>query len=93
MWDGQLGVMIRFVSAAPTQADAQGQLTCALPISEDAKGDHGQRFYESSSTRLHYGCGVPIRQGRIPFFAQGVETPSQSVWHEAEISTVNTRSS
>ena len=92
MWDGQSEVMIEFVSAAPTQADAWGQLTCAHPISEDAKGDHGQSFY-GSSTRLHYGCGVPIRQGQMLFFALSVERPSQSVWHEAEISTVNTRSS
>lgn len=92
MWDGQLEIMARFLSVASMQVDVQGQTTRAHPIREDAQGDHGQRF-EESSTRLHYGCGLPIRQGRILFFDPGDERPSQSLWHEAEISTVNTRSS
>ena len=75
MWDGQLEVMVRFVSAAPIQADAQGQITRAHPTHEDAQGDHRQGF-EASSTRLHYGCGLPIRQGRILFFDPGNERPS-----------------
>ena len=75
MRDGHLGVMVRFLSAASTQADAQVQLICVHPINEDAKGGHGQRSYESSAWLL-YRCRVPIRKGQILFFAPESRRPA-----------------
>ena len=82
-------IMARFVFAAPTQADAQGQTTCIHPVrmnGSEIRGKGSARGFTTGANCQMNGTGSnsPLRVLR---------DPAGSGLHEAEISTVNTRSS